>query len=154
MRTLIIYFSNHHKNTEKIAQAMGEVLEAKVSWPNKVEVNEPYKYDLIGFGSGIYFGKHHKTLIDLAQKFPAQSQAKAFIFSTNGIGNTSQHSALRQILKEKGFEIVGEFACKGWDEFGPFKIIGGLNKGRPNEQDTLEAKEFAQKIKQEYQKEP
>jgi hypothetical protein len=30
------------------------------------------EYDLIGFGSGIYYGKHHKTLLDFVAGLPQQ----------------------------------------------------------------------------------
>jgi len=42
---------------------------------------------------------------------------------------------------------VGEFNCLGWDNVGPLKFIGGINKGRPNENDIKKAKEFAKMMK-------
>ena len=56
MKTLIICVSIHHGNTEKIAKAMAEVLNAKLVKPNEVNINELAKYYSIGFGSGIYAG--------------------------------------------------------------------------------------------------
>jgi flavodoxin len=58
------------------------------------------------------------------------------------------HSSLRKKLLDKCFEIIGDFSCKGFDNFGPFKLIGGLNKGHPNQEDIKKAKEFARKVKQ------
>jgi flavodoxin len=43
---------------------------------------------------------------------------------------------------------VGDFVCKALDTYGPLKLIGGLNKGRPNEEDYQKAREFAQGLLQ------
>ena len=42
--------------------------------------------------------------------------------------------------------VVGEFSCRGFDTVGPFKLIGGVNKGRPDERDLENAKKFARGI--------
>ncbi|MGV8176958.1 MAG: hypothetical protein ACP5NX_04105 [Candidatus Bilamarchaeaceae archaeon] len=49
-------------------------------------------------------------------------------------------------MLEKHFNIIAEFACKGWDTFGPLKMVGGINRGRPNDGDLKKAKEFARKL--------
>lgn len=40
----------------------------------------------------------------------------------------------------------GAFACKGWNAYGSFKLIGGINKGRPNDKDLENAREFAKRL--------
>ena len=103
-------------------------------------------YDLIGFGSGIYFGKHHKTLLQFVEMLPPVTQKKAFVFSTCGDGKM-HHAALKEKLANRGFAIVDEFCCKGWDTVGPLKLFGGINKGRPDENDLAAARAFAQGLK-------
>jgi len=95
---------------------------------------------VIGFGSEIYFGKHHKSLFELVDKLPILNK-KAFVFSTSGVSNklnflnnishwtTNFQNPLKEKLIKKGFKIIGEFNCRGFDTFGPFKLIGGINKG-------------------------
>lgn len=39
--------------------------------------------------------------------------------------------ALRRIAAKKGCPVLGEFSCKGYDTFGPFKLVGGIAKGAP-----------------------
>ena len=146
MKKLIIYESIHHGNTEKIGKAMAEYLNADLIKTNDVNVNTLKDYDLIGFGSGIYNGKLHKNVLDLIDKLPTLSNKKTFVFSTSGQGKAKYNNTIEQKLKEKGFEVVGSFACKGYDTFGPFKLIGGIAKGRPNENDIQKAKEFAEKL--------
>jgi NAD(P)-dependent dehydrogenase (short-subunit alcohol dehydrogenase family) len=51
---------------------------------------------------------------------------------------------LARIAAEKGCSVLGEFGCKGYDTFGPFKLVGSLAKGRPNERDLEQARAFYQ----------
>jgi flavodoxin len=150
MKTLVICFSYHHKNTAKIALAIAGPLKAEIKTPSEVDPNGLSEFDLIGFGSGIYFGNLQKSLLELADKLPQVTDKKAFIFSTSGrTGNASKfHKQLKEKLQSKGFNIVGEFNCAGFDTYGPLKIVGGINKGRPNENDLKQAEAFAQSLNQ------
>ncbi|KOA19967.1 flavodoxin [Clostridium homopropionicum DSM 5847] len=143
MKTLIIYASVHHGNTEKIGKTMAEILNADIVKFNEINVDTLKDYDLIGFGSGIFYGKFHKGIIELIENIPALSNKKAFIFSTSGQGKEDYNNSIKDKLEEKGFKVLGHFACKGFDTFGPFKLIGGIAKGRPNEDDFQKAKDFA-----------
>jgi flavodoxin len=147
MKTLIICESVHHGNTKKVADAMAGTLASTVVKPGEVDVSKLQEYDLIGFGSGIYMGKMHKNLIKLATEMPALKK-KSFIFSkAGGEDKGSNHKALKYILTGKGLAIVGEFSCKGHDSFGPLKLIGGLNKGKPDAKDLENARQFAARLK-------
>jgi len=141
MENLIIYISTHHGNTEKVAKTMAEILSAELVKAHDVDITALSKYDLIGFGSGIYFGKHHKSLLSLVDELPTLKNKKAFIFYTSG--GVASDRPLKKKLLEKGFDIIGEFSCPGWDTWGPFKFFGGKNKGRPNEEDLEKARNFA-----------
>ena len=44
--------------------------------------------------------------------------------------------------------ILGKFGCKGFDTFGPFKLVGGIAKGHPNTQDLERARSFYREIKE------
>ena len=39
-------------------------------------------------------------------------------------------------------KIAGKFSCKGYDTFGPFKLVGGIAKGHPNDKDLADAVTF------------
>ena len=151
MKTLVICFSYHHENTAKIASVFAKTLGAEIKTPLEVNPNDLSEYDLTGFGSGIYFGKHGKVLLDLADKLPQMTNKKAFIFSTSGqTGNVVSkfHQYLREKLRSKGFDIVGEFNCAGFDTFGPLRLVGGIKKGRPNEEDLEKAEAFAKNLRE------
>lgn len=145
MKTLIVYVSYHHNNTEKVARAIGEPLGATLVNPDSgVDVSA---FDLLGFGSGIYFAKHHESLLDYVKRLPTLKK-QSFIFSTHGIGLVRMfHRPLKRALCEKECTIVGEFSCKGLDTVGPLKYIGGINKKRPNNMDLENAKMFAETLK-------
>lgn len=145
MKTIIIYKSTHKENTRRIGETMAKVIGAEMKEPEGIgEMDALSGYDLIGFGSGIYGGKPDKSLIEFAGKLPAMAGKKAFIFSTSGSGDNKSHKTLKEILMAKGFVIAGEFACKGYSDWGPFKLFGGMNKGKPDELDFKNAEKFAQ----------
>jgi len=148
MKVLIIYISIHYGNTERIAEAMAEVLNAELLKPSEIESDTLSEYDLIGFGSGSYFWRHHKELLNLVKETP-RLHKKAFIFSTRGGGPAwLSHRELKKTLLSKGFDVVGEFSCKGFDTFGALKLIGGINKGKPDEKDLAAARRFAMALKE------
>jgi len=145
-------YSYHHHNTEKIANVFAKVLNAVIKTPQQINPEELRQYILIGFGSGIYGETHHKDLLNLADKLPQATNKKAFIFSTSAIMGKAKvakdHSILREKLQSKGYMIVDEFACKGFNTNSFMKYLGGMNKGRPNAEDLENAEKFAQSLKQ------
>jgi flavodoxin len=150
MKTLILYTSVHHQNTEKVAKVMAEELGADLVSFDQAQPETLTAYDLIGFGSGIYYMKFHKTLLEFVGVLPIVTEKRAFIFSTSGDGGIQSHAALKEQLVNRGFSIVGDFSCNGWDTWGPLKLVGGTNKGRPNEEDLQEARVFARGLKEKY----
>ena len=147
MKTAIIYKSIHHGNTKKIAEVMAEAFEADLFDLKDVKKDITKEYGLIGFGSGIYYSKPHKKLIELIDSLDHVERKKAFVFSTSGIGKLELNNLLKNKLTKKGFEVIGSFSCKGFDTVGPLKLVGGINKGRPNEEDFKNAKNFANDLK-------
>ena len=60
----------------------------------------------------------------------------------------ADHRLLREKLQSKGYIIVDEFACKGFNTNSFMRYFGGMNKGRPNEEDLKNAEEFAKRLMQ------
>ncbi len=151
MKSLIVCFSYHHNNTQKLAEVIAKVLVAQIETPQQTNSEELQEYGLIGFGSGIDSGKHYQVLLDFADKLPQHNDKKAFIFSTAGLtGEKKQakdHSTLREKLQAKGFRVIDEFQCKGFNTNSFLKYFGGMNKGRPNAEDIKHAEHFAQNLK-------
>ncbi len=150
MKTIIIYSSIHHKNTKKIAKTMANVLKARLIKAKNANEKDIKDASLIGFGSGIYYGKMHKNILNLAKKLDKVNNKKAFVFSTSGIKANcffnKNHRPIKKILQNKNFNIIAEFNCLGHDSYGLLKLISGVNKKRPNQKDINNAKKFAKKL--------
>ena len=145
MKALVIYQSVHHGNTKKVADVLAEVLEADLVKSNEAKDISLEQYDIIGFGSGIFHGKHHKNLYKLIEELNITGK-DTFVFSTSGIGKKSYNKALIEKLTEKGALIRGSFSCKGFDTFSIFKLVGGISKGHPDNTDLENAKSFAKSL--------
>lgn len=154
-KILLVLVSFHKKNTQKIAMAMSSILNASIIGPNQFQKENLEKYELIGFGSGIYDNRHHKSILDIAANLPENINKKVFIFSTSGVSRAAcvkfkmepdPHIQLRDVLISKKCGILGEFNCKGWNTNGFLEVFGGMNKGKPNEKDLTQAKEFASSL--------
>lgn len=150
----IILASAPGGSTEKIARAIASVLDARILSPGEAET-ENLSSGMLGFGSGILDQAHHVDLLSLVDSLPPQRGRKAFLFSTSGVSRDfalrhdidDPHEALRKRLNEKGFAVVGEFNCAGYNANSFLKYFGGMHKGRPNAEDLARAATFASGLK-------
>lgn len=143
--TIIVYESIYNGNTEKLARRMAMILGCRFIKADEALRTDLSSYKAIGFGSGIYFGCHHPAIFEVIKTLSNSGQ-EVFIFSSRGapvLGN--YHKRLRDLLIEKGKSIVGEFSVRGYDETGPWVIIGGGNRGKPDERDLKKAESFIRK---------
>jgi flavodoxin len=65
------------------------------------------------------------------------------------MGNCCFHDfdkPVREELQRKGFDIVGEFSCRGLDTYRATMLLDGINRGRPNAGDLKQAEDSARKI--------
>jgi flavodoxin len=122
-------------------------MHADLMTPDQASNSMLQAYQLVGFGSGIYYGRHHASILAIAGR-PNVAPGSAFIYSTAGLPFLSQlwHWPLRRRLQRSGWCIAGEFSCRGWDCWGPLRLIGGLNRRRPDERDLVRARTFAQSL--------
>ena len=145
MKTAICYYSRHHGNTRKVLEAMaqeGEVDLLDVTTRQAVRLEE---YDCIGFASGVYFGKFQESVLAFARQYLPQGKPVFFV-CTYGGGDGSSTEALSAVAAANRGPVLGQFGCKGYDTFGPFKLVGGIAKGHPNAQDLENARAFYRKI--------
>ncbi|MFZ3054514.1 MAG: NUDIX domain-containing protein [Minisyncoccales bacterium] len=150
MKTLIICSSTHCNNTEKIGKAIAEELNAEMIKPSDLKSFDLNQYDLVGLGSGIYGGRHHVSILELVDKLENTENKRFFIFSTSGFKDNEKNShdkiLIEKIVSKKG-KVVSVFNCLGFSDYGPLKLFGGINKGRPNEEDVAKAREFTVGLK-------
>ncbi len=152
MKSLIICVSVSNGNTRRVADRMAEALNAEVVEPEAVDVGSLGQYDLVGFGSGIYFAAVHPRLWDLAGRLPKEPNRhpRAFTFFTSGgpsLPLLDYGAPIRRRLESRGFDVLDSFSCRGLDKVGPLRFIGGVNKGRPNDRDLQRAAEFASRLR-------
>ncbi len=143
MRKAIVYTSVHHGNTEKLVKRIAEECRVDLIDAIKqmnVDLND---YDIIGFASGIYYSKFHKSILKFIEKNLADDK-KVFLICT--YGGSANFKSIEQILNKKHASVVGKFGCKGYDTFGPFKLVGGIAKGHPDEEDMKNAVDFVKRL--------
>lgn len=150
MKTLIVCVSVSNGSTRKVGERLAGGLDGEIVEPEQVAPEALDAFDLVGFGSGIYFNSPHARLRDLVKRLPQREAQPAFVFFTSGapepplLGYTRP---LRSSLERKGFRVLDTFSCRGLDTVGPLRFIGGINKGHPNEGDLRRADEFARALR-------
>ena len=149
MKTLIIYVSIQQANTQKIARVMADVLNATLLEPEYVEIGTLKDYDLIGFGSGIYYNRFYKRLRNFIKELPVYEDKKAFLFATCG-HDEMPSKPIEKMLTKKGFNIIGEFSCFGYNTWFLAPFFRRQHKGKPDSEDFQRAKEFVKSLKEKY----
>ena len=98
---------------------------------------------MIGFASGVYYGKFHQTVLNFASvNLPANKDV--FLICT--CGGSAVFQSIEEVVKSKQGKAAGKFSCKGYDTFGPFKLVGGIAKGHPDDKDVADAVAFYKEI--------
>lgn len=145
MKTAIIYYSKHHGNTKKVLDCLCRRHDITLIDAVEAPDTDVSQYDLIGFASGIYYSKFHKSVLKFAeQKLPPDK--KVFFIYTYGAEKDGYTKAIRAAISTKRADVLGEFGCFGFNTFGPFKLIGGIAKGHPDEKELNDALAFFEKI--------
>ena len=142
MKTAIIYYSQHHGNTKKLLDAISDadISVTLINAAEKIEV-DLRDYDRIGLASGIYYSSFAKSLLNFASiNLPAQKPV--FFIATCGSPRKNYFDEIKQLAKSRDCTDLGSYLCTGYDTFGPFKLIGGLKKGHPTEEEIQGAVDF------------
>ncbi|GAA1952927.1 flavodoxin family protein [Kitasatospora viridis] len=150
MKAVIVCTSVSHGNTRRVAEVMGQVLSARVVEPGEVDPAELAGYDLVGFGSGIFTGSFHPRLREFVESLPVGGRGRAFVFATSGLPELRVRPFSRplvRLLEGKGFTVDGTFSCRAYDTWLPFKLVGGINRSRPDGGDLAAARTFAEHLR-------
>ncbi len=139
MKIAIVYASVHHGNTKKLVDAIADAYGTELIDATKIKEKNLSEYDAIGFASGIYYGKFHQAVLNFASVNLPQEKT-VFLICTHG-GNAA-FGSIEAILKNKRCSITDRFSCKGYDTFGPFRLIGGIAKGHPDDKDIKSVLDF------------
>ena len=145
MKTAIVYYSKHHGNTKKLLDAIAAVNEVTLIDVTEQASADLSGYDRIGFASGIYYNSFAKQLLSFAQDCLLEKKDVFYLF-THGAPKGVFLTAIRKIADQKQCREIGSHHCLGFDTFGPFKLVGGIAKGHPTEEEIKEAVAFYQKL--------
>ena len=140
MKPIIIYASMHHGNTKKIVDAIAKEYGVETVDATTVREKDLSGYDLIGFASGIYAGRFHPDVAEFARK-NLPNGSRIFYIMTSAMNRDFSRS-MDNMLKDKQATVVGRFFCKGYNTFGPFRLVGGTGKGHPDNTDLKNAVTF------------
>lgn len=151
MKTAIVYCSQHHGNTKKLLDAIAAQGDVTLIDAAAVQSADLAPYELVGLASGIYYQKYHQSVMKFAQQNLPRDK-KVFLVYTYGVKRPGYANAIAETIRGKGGDLLGEYGCLGFDTFGPFKLIGGIAKGRPNEGDVAGAVSFFNDLVQGAQK--
>lgn len=141
MKTAIIYYSKHHGNTKKLIDAIAAKHEVDLIDVTSTPEADLSGYDRIGIASGVYGGNLAKQIVAFAEKNLPEGKAVFYIY-TSSFTTEGALKSVRAIAEGKGNRELGAYHTKGFDTFGPFKLVGGVGKGRPNEAEIRGAVEF------------
>lgn len=166
LKILITYYSQNG-NTEKVAKSIYEGCqgqEVDLKPIKEVEPSSLKDYDLVFLGSGIYASRVNKSLSDLIAA--AQGLPPKFIFFNTHASKEPYQDGFKVVKSKIGesSQIIDEFDCCG-DSIGvPEAMRKSMLerlpedkrkeaekhqewlKGRPNEEDLQNAKNFAQSV--------
>ena len=145
MKTAIVYYSQHHGNTKKLLDAIAA--QEEVALINVVEnkTADLSDFDRIGFASGIYYASFAKQILAFAEKNLPEGK-DVFFLNTCGAPTGVYFKAIRKITEAKNCRELGAYQCLGYDTFGPFKLVGGIAKGHPTEEEIKGAVAFYQTL--------
>ncbi len=141
MKTAIIYASMHHGNTRKLVDAISRNYPVTVFDAEAVSAAELTDYNLIGFASGIAWGKFYKSVERFAQASLPEGKQVFFLY-TCADDSRDFAASIRAIAAKQGAEDLGTYACKGFNTYGPWKLVGGMNKKHPTADEIQGAVDF------------
>ena len=145
MKTAIVYYSQHHGNTKKLLDAIAAKHEVGLIDVTKQPAADLSAFDRIGLASGIYYSSFAKQLLEFARKNLPEGKDVFYVY-THGAPKGNFLKAIREIAEAKGCREIGSYHCTGFDTFGPFKLVGGIAKGHPTEEEIAAAVAFYESL--------
>ena len=145
MATAIIYYSQHHGNTKKLLDAICAADPEIDLIDVTVGAKDLSAYDRVGIASGIYFSSFAKQVLSYAEEHLPEDKP-VFLIYTHGAPKGDFLKGIREITKKKHCPELGEYHCQGFDTFGPFKLVGGIAKGHPTQDEIEAAVRFYQEL--------
>ena len=144
-KAVIIYASTHHGSTKKLADAIANRYDVHLIDAAKQHSADLSEYDLIGFASGIDFGKFYDSVEQFLEKNLPENRKVFFLYTCAKVSSRFTE-IIKDAARRKGAVILGEYGCRGFNTYGPWKLIGGMNKGHPSAEELQGAVGFFESL--------
>ena len=140
-KTVIIYASTHHGNTRKLIEAISEKYQIDIIDAIEQKFANLSEYDLIGFASGIDFGKFYDAVEQFLKDNLPENKAVFFMYTCARDDNDFTYTMRTEAMKRHAL-LMGEYGCRGYNTYGAWKVIGGMNKHHPTKKELDGAVQF------------
>ena len=147
-RVVIIYGSTHHGNTRKLVEAISERYHVTQIDATRCQQGDLTGYDVIGFASGIAFGKFYDPVETFLRENLPERKPVFFLYTCAKTSRRFTRTIRAEALK-KGAVCLGEYGCRGYNTYGPWKLLGGMNRDHPDEAELADAVQFFENILEE-----
>ena len=144
-KAVIIYASTHHGSTRKLTEAIANRYDVHLIDATKQHSADLSEYDLIGFASGIDFGKFYDSVEQFLEKDLPENRKVFFLYTCARVSDRFTET-IKTAARRKGAVILGEYGCRGFNTYGPWKLIGGMNKGHPSAEELQGAVGFFESL--------
>ena len=140
-KTVIIYASTHHGNTRKLIEAISEKYQIDIIDAIEQKFANLSEYDLIGFASGIDFGKFYDAVEQFLKDNLPENKAVFFMYTCARDDKDFTYTMRTEALKRNAI-LMGKYGCRGYNTYGAWKVIGGMNKHHPTKKELDGAVQF------------
>lgn len=144
-KAVIIYASTHHGSTKKLAEAIAKQYDVHLIDATKQQTVDLSEYNLIGFGSGIDFGKFYGSVEQFLERNLPENKRVFFLYTCAKVSSRFTE-IIKDAARKKGAVILGEYGCRGFNTYGPWKMIGGMNKDHPSAEELQGAVRFFESL--------
>ena len=140
-KAVIVYASTHHGNTRKLADAIREAYGVTLIDATQQKQADLSGYDLIGFASGIDFGAFYQPVLDFLRENLPERKEVFFLYTCAKTSPRFTQTIRREAIAREAV-ILGEYGCRGFNTYGLWKLVGGMNKDHPSREEMEQAVQF------------
>ena len=90
--------------------------------------------------------KHNMETVSIESAESVDLSGYDIIGLAAGIAFGGYVKSITKTLESNGAKVMGSYGCRGYDTYGPFKLVGGIAKGHPTEEEIDDAVAFYDKI--------
>lgn len=145
--TAIVYASTHQGNTRKLVTAIAAKYPIVLIDAAVQSTADLSQYDRIGFASGIHFGKFYDPVEQFLEENLPEGKQVFFLYTCAKVSQRFTRSIWEKAAKKNAL-CLGEFGCRGFNTYGPWKLVGGMNRNHPSDKELADVVAFYESLPQ------